>query len=161
MGIRLISVEMDWAWQKMCVQKLLFQILSRHLSDTVLILFRHCLDIAWLIYKVSCNFSCGWIQYLSETVHTLSGQCPCTVQTLSRWTELGKKCVYKNFCFKYFPDTFQTLSGHCPDTVWTLSGHCPDTVQTLSRHCLDIVWLISKACFNFSCGWVGGWINWN
>ena len=99
-------------------------------------LSRHSLDIVWLIYEVCCHFSCGWIQYLSETVHTLSGRCPCTVQTLSRWTELGKKCVYKNFCFKYFPDTFQTLSAYCPYTVWTLSWYWLDTVQTLSKHSL-------------------------
>ena len=124
MGIRLISVEMDWAWQKMCVQKLLFQILSRHLSDTVLILFRHCLDIAWLIYEVCCNFSCGWIQYLSETVHILSGQCEFTVRHCPDGLSLAK-----NVCTKTsVSNTFQTPFRHCPDTVLILFRHCPDTV---------------------------------
>ena len=52
-----------------------------------------------------------------------------------------QKYVWKIFCFKCSPDTFQNVFGHCPDTV-----------QTLSRSCLDIIWLIFKACFNFSCG---------
>ena len=98
-------------------------------------------------------------RHLPDTVHTLFRHCPDTVQTLSRHS-----LTYSQGLFLLFLCVVLTYSRHCRNTVQTLSENWPDTAQRLftqcldTRHCLDIVWIISQGYFNFSCGWVGGWL---
>ena len=102
LGIRVISAEAKNVCPKTSVSNT-FQAPSRLCPDTVQTQSRHYLDIVWLISLPCFNFSCGWIQHLSETVHTLFGRCPYTAQTL----------------YRLFLDSRQYM-----DIVWLISKAC-------------------------------------